>query len=256
MIVAAIGASSTMANAPTSPSGLSSSPPMNSSAYPIQVIAPPIAAATVWIRMSRLRMWASSWAITPRSSRLAEELRDALRHGHRSVLGVAARREGVRLACGDHVEPRHRDAGRVGQLAHHLVQPRCLLLRERLCPAHSQGDLVREEVGDEVQRETDEQKQQRRGGAADQATEHHEDAGQGGKNRPVFAPARQFDLVTSFMCKSSCPRAFVPIVAAAMPPESIDQKPGFGYRVATPSGARDDPRCDRPSVGGLGFVKA
>ncbi len=32
------------------------------------MIAPPIVAATDWIRMSRLRMWASSWEITPRSS--------------------------------------------------------------------------------------------------------------------------------------------------------------------------------------------
>ena len=32
------------------------------------MIAAPIAEATDWIRMSRLRMWVSSWARTPRSS--------------------------------------------------------------------------------------------------------------------------------------------------------------------------------------------
>ena len=32
------------------------------------MIIAPIAEATDWIRMSRLRTWASSWEITPRSS--------------------------------------------------------------------------------------------------------------------------------------------------------------------------------------------
>ena len=32
------------------------------------MIAAPIAEATDWIRMSRLRTWVSSWARTPRSS--------------------------------------------------------------------------------------------------------------------------------------------------------------------------------------------
>jgi hypothetical protein len=36
--------------------------------YAIQVIAPPIVAATDWMSVSRLRMCANSWAITPRSS--------------------------------------------------------------------------------------------------------------------------------------------------------------------------------------------
>jgi hypothetical protein len=31
-------------------------------------MAPPIEAATAWVSVSRLRMWASSWAMTPRSS--------------------------------------------------------------------------------------------------------------------------------------------------------------------------------------------
>ena len=172
----------------------------------------------VWIRMSRLRMWASSWASTPRSSLSLSSCVMPSRNRDRRVLRAAARREGVRLAGRNHVEPRHREAGRVGQLPHDLVQPRRLLLGERLCMAHAQRDLVREPVGDQVQtRRPMTRNISAVCGPADQLAEHDQQAGQRGKQRPSCGSRLSSSTcVTSFMSPiqlsrgHSCPRSRLP----------------------------------------------
>ena len=73
---------------------------------------------------------------------LGEQLRDPAGHRDRGVLRAAAGRERVRLVLRDHVEARHRQAGAGGQLADHLVEPRRLLLGERLRAGASSSAIL------------------------------------------------------------------------------------------------------------------
>ena len=99
------------------------------------MIAPPIVAATDWIRMSRLLDVRELVRDHAAQLVLGEQLGDPAGDGDRGVLRAAAGREGVGLVLRDHVEARHRQVGARRQLADHLVEPRRLLLEIGLAPA-------------------------------------------------------------------------------------------------------------------------
>ncbi len=95
-IVAASGARIITRIAPSGPSGLcrlseDDVPPRRKPKFARKPIAPAIVAATVMVSVSRLRMWASSCAITPASSSASSVRRmpvvtaTALRSGLRPV---------------------------------------------------------------------------------------------------------------------------------------------------------------------------
>ena len=68
--MAAMGASKVTSSTPTRPSGLRRSPPMKKAKLASMPMAPAITAVMVMVRVSRLRTWPSSCAITPASSSL------------------------------------------------------------------------------------------------------------------------------------------------------------------------------------------
>jgi hypothetical protein len=76
------------------------------------------------------------------------------------------------------VEARHRDVGSRGQLADHLVEPRRLLLGDRLGTAHLQCDLVAEPVRAEVEDGAEAEEEEGRLGPADREADDDEETGQ------------------------------------------------------------------------------
>ena len=144
------------------------------------MIIAPIAEATDWVRMSRLRTCASSCEITPRSSSSESSLVIPWVTATAAVLRVAPGRERVRLVAGDHVEPRHRQVRARGQLADHLVEPRRLLLGDRLGAGARDRDLVAEPVGDEVHQQREHEEDARDLDAADRETDHDQQAAESG----------------------------------------------------------------------------
>ena len=112
------------------------------------MIAAAIVAATELIRMSRCLTCASSCAMTPSSSCVAQHLHDALGRRHRRVLRVPPGRERVRRRVRNDVDLRHRQSRLARQPLRHLIErvARADLLRA----VHAQDDLVREPVRPEV----------------------------------------------------------------------------------------------------------
>ena len=79
-----------------------------------------------------------------------QDVHDARRHRDGRVARVAARGERVRLRRGQEVDLRLRHARARGQPLHHLMQPRRLLIRQRLRAVDGQRDAVAEPVRAEV----------------------------------------------------------------------------------------------------------
>jgi hypothetical protein len=122
----------------------SSRPPKNIAKLASAEIAPAMVAEIVEIRMSRCFTWASSWAITPRSSRATEHLQDAGGGRHGGVLGVAAGGEGVGLVFVDDVDLGHRQLGPPGQLAHHVVEVGRGLVSSTSCALYMRSTILSE----------------------------------------------------------------------------------------------------------------
>ena len=98
-----------------------------------------------------------------------------------ACLGLRPGGERVRLVAGDHVEARHRQAGAVVELAHHLVELRGLASASGFAPADREGDLVAEPVGAEVHQQGDDEEDR---GAADAADQPSRSRPAGRRGRP------------------------------------------------------------------------
>jgi hypothetical protein len=102
----------------------SSRPPKNIAKLASIEIAPAMVALMVEIRMSRWATWASSCAITPRSSRSVSTRMMPVVAATAACSGLrpVAKAFGRRLV--DDVDARHRQAGLGRQLAHHRIELR------------------------------------------------------------------------------------------------------------------------------------
>jgi hypothetical protein len=87
-------------------------------------MAPAMVALMVEIRMSRCFTWASSCAITPRSSRALSTRMMPVVAATAALLGVAAGGEGVGRVFVDQVDLGHREAGVGGEFTHHAYELR------------------------------------------------------------------------------------------------------------------------------------
>jgi hypothetical protein len=124
---------------------------------PMLVMTPAMTAATVATRVSRFLMWASSCAMTPRTSRSS---RMCIRPAVTATAAFAGLRPVANaLGCGSSIQ-NTRGIGQLraaGELLHHAVQVGIVVARDLSTAVQPQDDLVREVVGRQVhhQREGD-----------------------------------------------------------------------------------------------------
>ena len=105
--------------------------------------APTTVATTVPTRMSRSWMCAISWRDHALELDAVQRLEQALGHGDRRMLRVAARRVRVRRVLGDHVDPRLRDPGRDREALDQVVQAGLVLGRHLASRASTRGRACR-----------------------------------------------------------------------------------------------------------------
>jgi len=95
------------------------------------------------------------------------------------VFRAAAGREGVRLVLVDDVDPRHRQAGALGELLDDAVELGRLVRSDLLRVGHAQDHAVAVPVGEEVHAQRCDQGDQQAGMAAEQIADDQEEAREG-----------------------------------------------------------------------------
>ena len=142
--------------------------------------------ANVCVRTSRLRMCASSWAITASSSSRRSDAQQAGRDDERGAAGPAADDERPREAVVDQAELRRRDLELGGDPVGRRAQQRILRERERPRVEHPEQGAVTEPVDRDRRAEGAEREQRRASLAADQPAEAARERGE--EARPGGAP--------------------------------------------------------------------
>ena len=100
-------------------------------------------------------------------------------HRHRGMLGAAAGGEGVGLVLVDQVDPRHRQAGALGELLDDLVELGRLGRADLARIAHAQHHRIAVPVSQEVHAQRHDQRDHQAGQAAQQIADGQEKAGEG-----------------------------------------------------------------------------
>ena len=117
-----------------------------------------------------------------------EQAQQARGGGHRGILRVAARGEGIGRFLVDQVDTRHRQPGLGGQLLDHAVELRCRRGIDLTGVVHLQHHLVRKPVGKEVADDRKAQRHEHPLLAAKRCTDHAKEGGDGRHQRKSLDP--------------------------------------------------------------------